>query len=147
MLVNILTISGSKGGIAMTIGQKIGMLKNNSGYKNYQELGKVIGVSGDWLNDLSKKDNITTIDITRLIKIAEYFNISLDWLLKDENDNYVVDIQQGLSENDIGIMIDKVQEKIAEGNNQLYGIAMTKESEQIAVDALDIVKNLIKQNL
>lgn len=135
----------------MTIGEKITLLKESAGFKNYQEFGKVVGLSGDWLLDLSKKQDITTIDITRLIKIADYFNVTLDWLLKDSDDNYVIDVKKDLAEDDIGIMLnkiqDKIQDKISEGNAKFYGYSMNNEVSKLANDAIDIVKKLIKQNL
>ena len=131
----------------MTIGEKIALLKESAGFKNYQEFGKAVGLSGDWLNDLSKKQDVSTIDITRLIKIADYFNVSLDWLLKDNDNNYVIDIKKDLAEDDIGIMLDNVQNKINEGNTKFYGYSMNNKVSKLANDAIDIIKKLIKQNL
>lgn len=131
----------------MTIGEKISLLKENAGFKNYQDFGKAVGLSGDWLNDLSKKQEVTTIDITRLIKIADYFNVNLDWLLKDNNDNYIIDVKKDLAEDDIGVMIDNIKNKISEGNTKFYGYSMGNEASKLANDAIDVVKKLIKQNL
>lgn len=131
----------------MTIGEKIALLKESAGFKNYQEFGKAVGLSGDWLLDLSKKQDISTIDITRLIKIADYFNVNLDWLLKDNNDNYIIDVKKDLAEDDIGVMIDNIKNKISEGNAKFYGYSMSNEVSKLANDAIDIIKKLIKQNL
>jgi len=89
----------------MNIGEKIFQLKESMGFKNYAEYGKAIGLPRDWLLELSKKDSIQTIDITRLIKITEYHKITLDDLLKDNEDNLVVDIKSNLPENNIGKLI------------------------------------------
>ena len=97
--------------------------------------------------DLSKKQNVSTIDITRLIKIADYFNITLDWLLKDNDNNYIIDVKKDLAEDDIGIMLDNIQNKINEGNAKFYGYFMGNEASKLANDAIDVVKKLIKQNL
>ena len=131
----------------MTIGEKIALLKESAGFKNYQEFGKVVGLSGDWLLDLSKKQDVSTIDITRLIKIADYFNVTLDWLLKDNDNDYIIDVKKDLAEDDIGIMLDNIQNKINEGNAKFYGYSMNNEVSKLANDAIDIVKKLIKQNL
>jgi len=131
----------------MAIGEKIALLKESAGFKNYQEFGKAVGLSGDWLLDLSKKQDVSTIDITRLIKIADYFNVSLDWLLKDNDNNYVIDVKKDLAEDDIGVMIDNIKDKISEGNAKFYGYFMNNEVSKLANDAIDIIKKLIKQNL
>ena len=131
----------------MTIGEKIALLKESAGFKNYREFGKAVGLSGDWLNDLSKKQDISTIDITRLIKIADYFNVTLDWLLKDNDNDYIIDVKKDLAEDDIGIMFDNIQNKINEGNAKFYGYSMSNETSKLANDAIDIIKKLIKQNL
>lgn len=86
----------------MTIGEKITLLKESARFKNYQDFGKAVGLSGDWLLDLSKKQEVSTIDITRLIKIADYFNVTLDWLLKDNDNDYIIDVKKDLAEDDIG---------------------------------------------
>jgi len=105
------------------------------------------GSTGDWLLDLSKKQGVSTIDITRLIKIADYFNVTLDWLLKDNDNDYIIDVKKDLAEDDIGIMLDNIQNKINEGNTKFYGYSMNNEVSKLANDAIDIIKKLIKQNL
>jgi len=135
------------GGVSMTIGEKITLLKESARFKNYQDFGKAVGLSGDWLLDLSKKQEVSTIDITRLIKIADYFNVTLDWLLKDNDNDYIIDVKKDLAEDDIGIMLDNIQNKINEGNAKFYGYSMNNEVSKLANDAIDIVKKLIKQNL
>jgi len=135
------------GGVSMTIGEKITLLKESARFKNYQDFGKAVGLSGDWLLDLSKKQDVSTIDITRLIKIADYFNVTLDWLLKDNDNNYIIDVKKDLAEDDIGVMLDNIKNKISEGNTKFYGYSMNNEVSKLANDAIDIVKKLIKQNL
>jgi transcriptional regulator with XRE-family HTH domain len=135
------------GGVSMTIGEKITLLKESAGFKNYQDFGKAVGLSGDWLLDLSKKQGVSTIDMTRLIKIADYFNVTLDWLLKDNDNNYIIDVKKDLAEDDIGVMLDNIKNKISEGNTKFYGYSMNNEVSKLANDAIDVVKKLIKQNL
>lgn len=131
----------------MNIGQKISLLKDRMGFKNYSEFGKAIGLPGDWLLELSKKDCIQTVDITRLLRIADYFNITLDELLRDSEGNYLVESRQKRSEYDIGDMLDTVQSKLKEEGAEYYGVAMKEEVTGLAIDSIDVVKQLIKQNL
>lgn len=130
----------------MNIGKKISVLKDSIGFKNYQEFGKAVGLNGEWLLELSKKEVIQTVDITRLIKISEYFNVSIDWLLKDEND-IDLSVKQDLQDNDIGVMLDYLQTKINESENKFYGYDMSIESKKLASDSIDVIKKLIKQNI
>lgn len=135
----------------MNIGEKIQKLKESMNFKDYQEFGKAVGLPGDWIKDaLSKKESITTVDITRLIKIAEYFNVTLDWLLKDNNEwviKYKEGFKEGLTSDDIGIMLDEIDNKLCETNNKFYGYNMNKDTIILCKDALDEVKKLIKDNL
>lgn len=130
----------------MNIGQKIQLLKDSMGFRNYQEFGKAVGLSGDWLVDLSKKEAITMVDITRLIKIADYANITLDNLLKD-NKEWTIDIKEGLPEDDIGIMLDNINNRLNNKNNKFYGYSMNNEAVKLTQDTIDEVKKLIKENL
>lgn len=130
----------------MNIGQKIQTLFKSRGFRNYQEFGKAVGLSGDWLIDLSKKETISTVDITRLLKLSDYFNVSLDWLLKD-NEEWVVDIKGDFPNDDIGIMFDGIVNKLSDKDNKFYGCNMNKESILLTKDAINEVKKLIKENL
>lgn len=130
----------------MNIGQRINTLFERSGYKNYADWGKAMNLSGDWLLDMKKKDIIKTVDITRLITIAEYNHISLDWLLSD-SDNSFVDIQTELPDNDIGVMFNQIQKQLQEDEVRFNGFPMNDDCKEIAFDSIDILKGLIKSNL
>lgn len=133
----------------MNIGKKINTLFERSGYKSYADWGKAMGLPGDWLLDMKKRDTIKTIDITRLITIAEYNQITLDELLKDNDGNYVVDMQSDLADNDIYKMLNQIQERLQlqEDDIKFNGFAINKESKEIVFDAIDVLKGLIKSNL
>lgn len=133
----------------MNIGQKINKLFERSGYKNYADWGKAMGLPGDWLLDMKKRDTVKTIDITRLITIAEYNQITIDELLKDNDGNYVVDMQSDLADNDIYKMLNQIQERLQlqEDDIKFNGFAINKESKEIVFDAIDVLKGLIKSNL
>jgi uncharacterized protein YpuA (DUF1002 family) len=131
----------------MNIGQKINQLFERSGYKNYADWGKAMGLPGDWLLDLKKKDTIKTVDITRLITIAEYNQITLDELLKDNNDNYILDINSGMEDNDIYKLLGQIQTQLEENEVKFNGFIMNKESKEITYDVIDVLKGLIGNNL
>lgn len=131
----------------MNIGQKINLLFERSGYKNYADWGKAMGLPGDWLLDMKKKETIKTVDITRLITIAEYNNITIDELLKDNDGNYIIDMNSELEDNDIYKMLIKIQEQFQENEVKFNGFIMTRESKDIVFDAIDVLKGLIQSNL
>ena len=130
----------------MNIGKKISFIKENMGYKNYQEFGKAVGVNGDWLVDLSKKETVQMVDVTRLIVIVEHFGVTLDWLLEDEKEDTPT-AKSNLSEDDIGVMLDNIKTKIKEEkDNKFYGYSMHKIS-KLAYDGIDTITKLLKSNL
>ena len=130
----------------MNIGKKISFIKENMGYKNYQEFGKAVGLPGDWLVDLSKKETVQTVDVTRLIVIVKFFDVTLDWLLEDEKEDTPI-AKSNLPDDDIGIMLDNIKIKIKEGkDNKFYGCSMHKVS-QLAYDSIETIIKLIKSNL
>jgi hypothetical protein len=131
----------------MNIGEKINILFERSGYKNYADWGKAMGLPGDWLLDLKKRDTIKTIDITRLIIIAEYNHISIDELLKDNDGNYVIDTKSDLADNDINKMLNQIQGQLQNTEVYFNGFVMGQPSKDIAFDAVDILKGLIKSSL
>lgn len=131
----------------MNIGKKINVLFERSGYKNYTDWGKAMGLPGDWLLDMKKKDTIKTVDITRLIVIAQYNQITLDELLKDDTDNYIIDINDNLEDNDIGNMLNQIQLQLQGDKVKFNGFLMNENSKEIAIDAINVLKGLIQSML
>lgn len=131
----------------MNIGQKINQLFKQSGYKNYADWGRAMGLPGDWLLDLKKKETIKTVDVTRLVAIAEFNQITLDELLKDDAGGYIIDAKNNLEGNDILKMLIEVQKQLQKGEVKFNGFKMNEESKDITFDAIDVLKGLIKSNL
>ena len=99
---------------------------------------------------MKKKETIKTVDVTRLITIAEFNQITLDELLKDDTGNYIIDTKNDLENNDILKMLVKIQNQLQENEEnevKFNGFAMSKESIEITYDAVDILKGLIRDNL
>lgn len=130
----------------MDIGSKIRLLFNSRNFKNYQEFGKFVETNGDWCLDLSKRKVVTMTDITRLKKICDKFEVTLDWLLSEENIQESTENIYGFSEDDIAVMIDNIIKNTSE-QNKFYGTKLNKDNSELLKDALDEVKKLIKDNL
>lgn len=129
----------------MEFGDKLDILRERADCKNYADFGKKLGLPGDWLLELRKRKDFKTVNLERLMVIADYFHITLDQLLRDSEDNYVINTKEGLNDNDIGVMLNKIQDQLKQDNNRFYDIEMNSELSQITIDALDVVKQLIKQ--
>ena len=128
----------------MNIGEKINYLFDQSGYKNYADWGKAMGVPGDWLNDMKKKEVVKVVDITRFITFVEFNHITLEELLKNDR---IVDTIDDLPFNDIYAMLNQIQLQLQESESKFNGFTMNKESKEIAFDAIEVLKGLVKSNL
>ena len=131
----------------MKYGEKIIKLRDSLGIKRWTDYGEKIGLSGNWLSDQAKKDSIQTVDKPRLIKLVEYHQISLDYLLRDDNKEFSINKNDNLSYNDILVMINNIQEELKEKNVCFNGYNMNNECKGIVFDSLDILKEFIKTNL
>jgi hypothetical protein len=129
----------------MNIGLKVQALFKSRNFKNYQEFGKYVGINGEWCLELSKKKDIVNVDITRLIKICSKFKVSMDWLLSD-NKNLDIEIKEGYPEDDIGVMLDNINNKVKE-ESYYYGTKLTKNNSILIENTINEVKNLISDNL
>lgn len=127
----------------MNIGEKIVILKESAGFKNYKEFGDFVGLPNDWCLELSKRTEVTNIDITRLQRIAYKFNVTIDWLLSETDGEIKLD---KLPEDDVSTMLDKLKEKITEGV-KFEGTIIAKDTEELIHDSIDVIKILIRHNL
>lgn len=127
----------------MNIGQKINLLFERSDYKNYADWGRAMNLSGDWLNDMKKKDTIKTVDITKLIIFTEFNHITLEELLKNDRS---IDFNDDLPDNDIKQMLNKIQIQLKD-ESKFENFIMNEASKEITYDAIDVLKGLIKSNL
>src|SRR5690554_3692177 len=105
----------------MNYGEKLTKLKDSTGIKHWTKYGETIGVPGEWLSEQAKKDSVQTIDISRLIKIVEYHNISLDYLLRDDAEESSVNKNDNLEDDDIFAMMDGIQNKLQDKNVKFNG--------------------------
>ncbi len=86
----------------MTFGERLKKLRTEKGITQ-EKLGNIIGVS-DRVIGYYEADNRFPKDEILLNKIADYFEVSLDYLLgRTDNKNIVQDIDKKLKDNDIAI--------------------------------------------
>lgn len=138
----------------MNIGEKITQYKDKLGFKNYQEFGKAAGVSGDWLLNLSKQDEIKLIDMNNLIRLCNYLGVTIDQLVKDDENKVDIEIDQNnanvtsdTNNADIGNLIDEMSILLDNKVIKLNGILLNDKAKQICKDSLEVVKILTRQYL
>jgi hypothetical protein len=134
----------------LNIGEKISLYKERLGFKNYAEFSKAAGLQSDWLLETSKKTEVKFIDISNLIKLSRYLNITVDQLIKDDiqlSDIQSVEVKHIVECDDIGIVIDELITLLDSENIKMYGSELPKQSKEIGKASLDVVKTLIKQYL
>lgn len=131
----------------MNYGEKLIKLKDSTSIKHWTKYGETIGVPGEWLAEQAKKDSVQTIDISRLVKIVEYHNISLDYLFRNDDRESPVNKNDNLEDDDIFVMIENIQIKLQDKNVKFNGYTMSNDCKDIASDGLEVLKSLIKSNL
>lgn len=137
----------------MNIGGKIALYKDKLGHKNYAEFGKAAGLNGNWINDLSKREEIKQInDMSSLIKLCRYLDITIDQLVI--NDDAKVDEFNTVEINnidnncdDIGTLINETIIFLDKQPIKMDGMLLNNEAKQTCKDALMVVKTLTKQYL
>jgi hypothetical protein len=131
----------------MNYGQKLTKLKDSLGITYWSDYGKLMGLNGDWLAKQAKKDSLQIADIPKIIKIAEYHQISLDYLLRNDTEDITIDEKENLPNSDILKGINNIQDQLREKLVYFNGFTMSDDSKSIAIDSLEILKGLIKNNL
>lgn len=139
--------------IILKFGDKISIYKDILDLKSFQEFGEESKTSGDWLNELSKKDELKFVDIQRLIKLCEYLGITVEQLLEDDNIivNTVTTNKEINSINsncdDIGTLIDEIISILNNDGIKMDGKNLNNRAKKMCKNALEITKTLTKQYL
>lgn len=91
----------------MTFGEKIKMLRIEKGITQ-EKLGNIIGVSDRVIGYYESNNRFPKDDLI-LKKIADYFNVSLDYLLgRTESKEFIKNIDEKLKANDIAIAANSI---------------------------------------
>jgi len=135
----------------MNVGEKIRLYKERLAFKDYQEFGRAVGISGNWINETSKKSEIKQVnDLGYLVKLCGFLGITIDEFLRDDkietDELKELDIVDVNSE-DIGILINNMIVLLGRDGIKIDGMLMSDKSKEICVDGLAVVKTLVKQHL
>jgi len=135
----------------MNIGEKITLYKERLAHKNFQDFGRAANCSGDWLNDISKIEEIKVVSINNLINLCDYLGITINQLVvNDENDIKVIEGNVNIDENsdDIGTLISQMETLVDNKEGIKFdGIVMNDKAKEICKDSLDVIRTLTKQHL
>lgn len=129
----------------MTIGEKVTLLKDRLGFKDFQAFGKWTGINGSWLLDQSKKTELITANIDLYKKLAIACNISLDWLLLDDISECVIPVTN-LDSNDLLYKLNELQQGIST-ETTFNGIQLNDKQKELVVDGIDVLKQLINSGI
>lgn len=137
----------------MNINEKISLYKDILDLKSYQEFGEEAEVSGDWINELSKKDELKLVDIQKLIKLCNYLGITVEQFIEDDvtlNNNAKTNKEiKNIDDscNDIGTLINEMVTILDEDGITIDGKPLNHRAKKMCIDALEITKMLTKQYL
>ena len=91
-----------------TIGERIGDLRSGKGL-NQKELSKIIGITSSQMSRI-ENDRTPSISSDTLIKLSDYFNVSIDFILRRTDislpKNYDIN-ELGLSESAVNVFLSK----------------------------------------
>ena len=135
----------------MNEGEKIRLYKERLAFKDYQEFGRAVGISGNWINETSKKSEIKQInDLGYLVKLCGFLGITIDEFLRDDK----IEIDESIESNiidvnseDIGVLINNVIILLGRDGVKIDGMLMSDKSKEICIDRLSDVKTLGKPHL
>ena len=135
----------------MNVGEKIRLYKDRLAFKVYQEFGRAVGISGNWINETSKKSEIKQVnDLGYLVKLCGFLGITIDEFLKDdkiETDESIESNIIDVNSEDIGILINNMVVLLGREDVKIDGMLMSDKSKEICIDSLNVVKTLVKQHL
>lgn len=137
----------------MNVGEKISLFKERLGFRNFQEFGKAVGVSGDWINELSKKTEIKITDVSNLYMLCKSLDISIEQLIKNDEEKQLVEtvdvknINITTECNDINVVINEVVNLLEKEDITIEGKLLNNHAKQIFRDSLKVAIMLTKQNL
>jgi len=134
----------------LNVGEKICLYKEKLGHKNFQDFGRAANISGDWVNELSKKTEIKVTDMGNVINLTRYLGITIDQLVIDDSDiNQLQDIEANhiTDCDDIGILLKELATLANAPEIKMDGVVMNTRARAIFKDSLYAVTMLVKQHL
>lgn len=122
----------------MDIYERVQHLAKNQGL-SVRELGNKLNIGPTTLYKWKKQTPKSDI----LIKVADYFGVSTDYLLGRSDDKYDLSPQEKI---DIGIEAEKMMKGLNdEGSVNFYGEPMSEEDKEATLSALNLLMTINKK--
>lgn len=122
----------------MDIYERVQHLAKNQGL-SVRELGNKLNIGPTTLYKWKKQTPKSDI----LIKVADYFGVSTDYLLGRSDDKYDLSPQEKI---DIGIEAEKMMKGLNdEGSINFYGEPMSEEDKEATLSALNLLMTINKK--
>lgn len=122
----------------MDIYERVQYLAKNQGL-SVRELGNKLNIGPTTLYKWKKQTPKSDI----LIKVADYFGVSTDYLLGRSNDKYDLSPQEKI---DIGVEAEKMMKGLNdEGSINFYGEPMSEEDKEATLSALNLLMTINKK--
>ena len=119
----------------MDIYERVQYLAKNQGL-SVRELGNKLNIGPTTLYKWKKQTPKSDI----LIKVADYFGVSTDYLLGRSNDKYDLSPQEKI---DIGVEAEKMMKGLNdEGSINFYGEPMSDEDKEATLSALNLLMTI-----
>lgn len=119
----------------MDIYERVQYLAKNQGL-SVRELGNKLNIGPTTLYKWKKQTPKSDI----LIKVADYFGVSTDYLLGRSNDKYDLSPQEKI---DIGVEAEKMMKGLNdEGSINFYGEPMSEEDKEATLSALNLLMTI-----
>jgi hypothetical protein len=138
----------------MNTGELITNYKDKLGFKNFSDMAKVIGVSPDFLLRLSKvqsKDELKQINIENLESVARYLQLPIESVINGYDGladiSKTVEVKYINDCDDLSVVLDELIQKAQEKNIKFDGFNMNDESKHIFIDAINILKQIVKSRI
>ncbi|MGO5384145.1 helix-turn-helix domain-containing protein [Ligilactobacillus salivarius] len=122
----------------MDIYERVQYLAKNQGL-SVRELGNKLNIGPTTLYKWKKQTPKSDI----LIKVADYFQVSLDYLVGRSDDKYDLSPQEKI---DIGVEAEKMMKGLNdEGSINFYGEPMSEEDKEATLSALNLLMTINKK--
>jgi len=133
----------------LSFGEKLEKLRLKAGL-NYVQLGKEIGMSADTISSYEKNCN-QNISVQNIKKITDFFNVSIDYMLNDDNFDTIIEDSNTNCINDISDILVVLKELKYKSNNtekiKFDNILINEKNKKMLIDGIDILINIMKENV
>ncbi|WP_105101308.1 helix-turn-helix domain-containing protein [Microbulbifer pacificus] len=116
----------------MSFQNRLKMLRTKRGLKQ-QDVAEILGITRQAYGYYESESNKREPDLETLVKLSKYFDVTVDYLLGNENDENIKDYYIRKFEKefpDIDLMFDDMKSFTSEDMRELYNYVKFKKSQK-----------------